>query len=136
MSLLDVLLALLIISAIILIFFIIKYLKDVTESVTKVSDSVSNLEKELENLSKEISEAIKNINEISEQGVSLTHRISTSFETIETAVNRIKNLFPASDKNKNNVIVEDAEKRTKDFVTTLKAFSAGFRTFFDTVKKK
>ena len=135
MGLLDVLLALLIIATIVLIFFIIKFLKDTTESIAKAVDSVSNMEKKIEELSDDISEALNNLTEISEKGVSLTHKIETTFESLETAINRIKALFPSS-ANDETISVENVEERAGNLVATLKAFSSGFRTFFNTIKSK
>ncbi len=135
MGLLDVLLALLIIATIVLIFFIIKFLKDTTESIAKAVDSVSNMEKKIEELSDDISEALNNLTEISEKGVNLTHKIETTFESLETAINRIKALFPSS-ANDETISVENVEERAGNLVATLKAFSSGFRTFFNTIKSK
>ncbi len=135
MNLIDVLLALLIVAAIVLIFFIIKFLRDTTESIAKAVDSVSNMEKKIEELSENVSEALNNLTEISEKGVSLTHKIESTFESLEVAINRIKALFPSSSKEK-TVTVENVEERANNLVATLKAFSSGFRTFFNTIKSK
>jgi len=136
MELLDVLLALLIVATIVLIFFIIKFLKDTTESIAKAVDSVSNMEKKIEELSDDVSEALNNLTEISEKGVDLTRKIETTFDSLETAITRIKALFPSSEHGDANVTVENIEERAGNLVATLKAFSSGFRTFFNTIKSK
>lgn len=134
MSLLDILLAALIIAAIVLIVFVIKFLKDLTESLKTTVDSVKSLEHDIEEIKNELTPTLKNINEITEKGAELTARIETDYSFVGSLIANLKEVF-AKDKN-NPKSVEVSEERINETIKNLKAISKGARTFLNTLRNR
>ena len=134
MSLLNILLAALIIAAIVLIVFIIKFLKDLTESIKATVDSVKNLEQDIEEIKNELTPTLKNINEITEKGVELTSRIETDYSFIGSLIANLREIF-AKERN-NPRSVEVSEARINETIKNLKAISKGAKTFLNTLRNR
>ncbi len=134
MTPLDWLLAVLVIAAIVLIIFLIKFLRDLTESIQISVDSVKNIEKSIEEIKSEISPAVNNINEITTKTAELTRQIETDYSFIGGIVSTLRDLF--AKQNNGGKTNEISETRIYETIENLKAASKGIRTFFGTLRNR
>ncbi len=139
MEVIEIFIIALIIAVIVLIGYIIKFLKNTTESIKTMVGSVSAMQQNISELKTEIVESTRNIEHITRNIAELTDKIELDYSTISNLVDKVRkfSIFP-SKSNKMDKSEYKSEfthsERINSLLASLNAIKTGFTVFYNKMK--